>query len=189
MGTFKSFLLESEVTELNNEIDSFYLLLDEGLTDSIRSSIKFLGTLSYPLLKDIYEPIVDKIVSNGGLEKKEQLKEKLKNIKIKLLSIINKDAIFKDTYKRTFEPLVGKLSSKMKTNEDMLEKFKGYMTSDSSIAHGYEIDLRNYFASILSAKERKALRDATIRLKPVIGNNIQDKRLYDVLSRLPVEQI
>jgi len=70
----------------------------------------------------------------------------------------------------------------------MLEKFKDYMSKDSSIAQGHELDLRNYFTSILSAKEKKALRDATIRLQPVIGKNVQDQRLYDILSRLPVKQ-
>ncbi len=74
MGNFKNFLFDSEVNELNNEIDSFYLLLDEGLTDSLRSGIKFLGALSYPILKDIYEPLVDKIIANGGMEKKENIK-------------------------------------------------------------------------------------------------------------------
>lgn len=188
MGNFKTFLFESEVNEINNEIDSFYSMLDEGLTDNIKSGIKFLGALSYPILKDIYEPLVDKIVANGGLEKKENIKTKLVEIKNRLLGLINKDLVFKDTYKRIFEPLVGKISNKMKSDEEMLEKFKEYMTKDSSIAQGHELDLRNYFATILSAKERKALRDATIRLQPVIGKNVQDRRLYDILSRLPVEQ-
>jgi hypothetical protein len=188
MGSFKTFLFESEVNELNSEIDSFYLLLDEGMTDSIKTGIKFLGALSYPILKDVYEPLVDKIIANGGLEKKENIKNKLSEIKNRLLMLINKDMVFKDTYKRIFEPLVGKLSAKLKSNEEMLEKFKDYMTKESEIAQGYELDLRNYFASILSAKERKALRDATIRLQPVIGKNVQDRRLYDIFSRLPVEQ-
>jgi len=188
MGNFKNFLFESEVNELNVDIDSFYLLLDEGMTDRVKSGIKFLGALSYPILKDIYEPLVDKIIANGGIEKKENIKAKLSEIKNKMLMIINKDLVFKDTYKRIFEPLVGKLSNKLKTNEEMLEKFKEYMTKESEIAQGHEIDLRNYFSSILSAKERKALRDATIRLQPVIGKNVQDRRLFDIFSRLPVDQ-
>lgn len=187
MGNFKTFLFESEVNEINSEIDSFYALLDEGLTDNIRSGIRFLGALSYPILKDIYEPLVDKIIANGGLEKKENIKTKLSEIKNRLSMLINKDLVYKDTYKRTFEPLVGKISNKLKSNEEMLEKFKDYMTKGPEIAQGHEIDLRSYFASILSAKEKKALRDATIRLQPVIGKNVQDRRLYDILSRLPVE--
>ena len=179
MGTFKDYLFEQELQEFNEHLKQ----LDESAIDQIKPIVTMLGMFSYPFLKDMYDVILDKLEIT--IDKKESFKEKLHELKIKIMSLFNKNKFYKDVYYRTFEPLVEKISKKIKSDEHILNAFKEYMsTKDAGIAQGHELLLRNFFESVLTEKERIALRTATTKLKPVIGSNVQDKRLYDILSRL-----
>lgn len=182
MRTFKTFLLECELNEIEKDINEFYVLLDESLKDDAVTIIKMVGALTQPIMAGIYDQIIDFVTSK---DKKQTLKEKLNMIKLRIESIINKDAKYKDVYNRIYTPLMVKISKHMRANKDILEKFKAYMTSDDSgVVQGHELELRDFFSNSLTAKEKASLKNATIILQPIIGNNVQDKRLYDILSRL-----
>ncbi len=187
MGNFKQYYIETEFEILNNELQLMCEnLIDEGVEDSLRNFVQTVGTFTYPILKSVYEPIVDKLIEKDYPDKKEELKEKLKDIKVKLMSIISKNAAYKDVYKRTFEPLMTKVGNRVKDDSEMKKIFSDYLNnSDAGVAQGYELDVRNYISAILTKKERIALRNATIRLKPILGTTRQDKRMWDVLTRLP----
>jgi len=182
MRTFKTFLLECEINKVNEDIDDFYSLLDESLKDDALTIIKMVGVLTQPIMSGLYDQLIDFVTSK---DKKQTLKEKLNMIKLRIEGIINKDAKYKDVYNRIFTPLVVKISKRIRANEDILEKFKIYMSSnDSGVVQGHELELRDFFSNALSTKEKASLKSAVDILKPIIGNNTQDKRLYDILSRL-----
>lgn len=187
MGNFKDYYIETEFEILNNELQLMCEnLIDEGVEDSLRNFVQTVGAFTYPIFKNIYEPMVDKLIEKDYPDKKEELKEKLKDIKVKLMSIISKNAAYKDVYKRTFEPLMTKVGNRVKDDSEMKKIFSDYLNnSDAGVAQGYELDVRNYISAILTKKERIALRNATVRLKPILGTTRQDKRMWDVLTRLP----
>ncbi|MCF8445332.1 MAG: hypothetical protein K9G29_10020, partial [Crocinitomicaceae bacterium] len=59
MRTFKTFLLECELNEIEKDINEFYVLLDESLKDDAVTIIKMVGALTQAIMAGIYDQIID----------------------------------------------------------------------------------------------------------------------------------